>query len=136
MSRWDWLGLTEKRWHKEPDEELRPAKTAWDWLQMAVVPVVLVVIALAFNASQSARDRERDLQARQDATLETYLGRMSDLMLERKLLSSEENADVRAVARTMTLTTLRRLDGDRKLEVFEFLSEAHLIDNTPTLPPK
>jgi hypothetical protein len=67
MSRWDWLGVTEKRWRKEPDEEVRPAKTAWDWIQVAVVPMVLVVIALAFNASQAARDQNREAErTRQD----------------------------------------------------------------------
>jgi uncharacterized protein YjbI with pentapeptide repeats len=139
VARWDWLGLTEERWRKEPDEEVRPAKTAWDVLQVAVIPVALVLIALAFNAAQTSRDRERDetrtredralaLDARRDRTLETYLTRMSNLMLDRNLLKSPPESDVRAVARTLTLTTLRRLDGARKGEVVLFLGGSHLID--------
>ena len=47
-------------------------------------------------------------------------------MLDKKLLSSKEDDAVRAVARTVTLTALRRLDGERKAEVVHFLNEANL----------
>src|SRR5262245_308900 len=91
MSRWDWLGLKERRWEKPPDVEIRPAKTAWDWLQLAVVPVVLAAVALAFNASQASRERSREdrrttedralaLDARRDETLRNYITQMSGLM--------------------------------------------------------
>jgi hypothetical protein len=140
MSRWDWLGLTERRWHKAPDEEIRPAKTAWDWLQFAIVPIALVVVALAFNASQARRDaasttertrqdRAIALDARRDATLEAYLNRMSGLILDRDLLRTPASSDARVVARTLTLTTLRRLDAARKAELVLFLEEARLITN-------
>ncbi len=48
-------------------------------------------------------------------------------MLHEKLFSSKEGDAVRAVARTVTLTTLRRLDGDRRAEVSRFLIEARLV---------
>jgi hypothetical protein len=35
---WRWLGIREERWAKGPNEEIRPAKTAWDVLQAAVIP--------------------------------------------------------------------------------------------------
>src|SRR3712207_2244037 len=56
----EWLGLSEKRWKKTPDEEIRPAKTAWDWLQLLVVPVVLAVLAIALNSWQSDREAKRE----------------------------------------------------------------------------
>lgn len=138
MTRWDWTGLRERRWTKHPDEEIRPAKTLWDVIQVAVIPVALVVLALLFNASEAARDRERDekrarsdaenaLDARRDDALRDYLDRMSALMLERRLLKSREGSSVRAVASSQTLTTLRRLDGARKGEVVRFLAEAGLL---------
>jgi hypothetical protein len=34
-----------------------PAKTAWDWLQLATVPTMLAIIALALSASQVSRAR-------------------------------------------------------------------------------
>jgi uncharacterized protein YjbI with pentapeptide repeats len=149
MGRWDWLGVREQRWTKKSDEEVRPAKTAWDWLQIAVVPAMLAIIALAFTASQASRDRSREdrrvkeeqrladqrirhdraiaKEARLDATLEGYLARMNDLVLDRHLLRSARGDVVQQVARTLTLTTLRRLDANRKREVVLFLNEAHLL---------
>jgi hypothetical protein len=54
--RWpDWSGFPERRWKKSPDEEVQPAKTVWDWLQLLIVPAVLAVIAVAYNAAQASR---------------------------------------------------------------------------------
>jgi uncharacterized protein YjbI with pentapeptide repeats len=148
-----WLGLSERRWKKTSDEEIQPAKTVWDFLQLLIVPAILVAIALAFNAAQSSREQKhQDAQiradrasaeaAREDTTLDSYFGRMSDLMLDKKLLSSKRGSAVREVARTETLASLRRLDGARKAQVVRFLYEAGLIgvkttfvalDGTPEL---
>jgi hypothetical protein len=137
--RWPaWLGVGERRWKKSPNEEVQPAKTAWDFLQLLIVPAILVAIALAFNASQASRDRSREDRriredraladaARKDAILDAYLAKMSGLILERDLTSAKEGSAVRQVARTATLTTLRRLDGTRKGEVVRFLYEARLL---------
>lgn len=139
MSRWtDRLGLSERRWRKRPDEEIRPAKTAWDWLELAVVPAMLALIAIAFNASQATRERKREdaraneqrriaLDATRADALQAYLRQMSELMLDRRLLRSKQGSDVRAVAHAATLTVLRRLDGRRKAQVVAFLTESLLI---------
>jgi len=116
-----------------------PPKTAWDWLQLLVVPVVLAGAALWFNATEKRRDQEIAQKNRatdqaiaeerqQEAALETYLATMTSLLLDRKLRQSTEDSEVRAVARVQTLTTLSRLDGVRKRVVVEFLYESHLID--------
>jgi uncharacterized protein YjbI with pentapeptide repeats len=136
--RWpSWLGVGERRWKKSADEEVQPAKTAWDWLQLLIVPGMLVVIALYFNASQASRDRTREdrriredralaASARQDDTLDSYMSAMRELILDRHLFR-ETSDSARDVARTATLSTLRRLDGQRKGEVVKFLIEAELI---------
>jgi len=139
--RWrEWLGVGERRWKKAPDEEVQPGKTLWDWLQLLVVPVILIVVTLYWSAQQTAKsDRRREDrriavdraaadEARRDVTLRSYLDRMSGLMLDNGLLVSKERSAIRAVARTLTLTTLRRLDGQRKAEVVRFLYEAHLLE--------
>jgi uncharacterized protein YjbI with pentapeptide repeats len=135
----NWLGVSEQRWRKEPNEEVRPAKTAWDWMQLLIVPIALAGIGFLFNHAEGARDRKReDARARQaqfiaaenrrDEVLQDYLVRMDDLVLERRLRESRQSSDVRGVARTLTLTALRRLDGKRKGEVVRFLADANLID--------
>ena len=118
----DWTGVGERRWKKAPDEEVRPAKTLWDWLQLLIVPAILIGVTFAWTATQTRSDNKRDdrridadraaaEQVRQDATLQTYLNQMSALMLDEKLLSSMPGDAVRAVARTVTLATLRREIG-------------------------
>jgi uncharacterized protein YjbI with pentapeptide repeats len=137
--RWrEWLGVGERRWKKAPDEEVQPSKTLWDWLQLLIVPAILVAVTFAWSASQTRSDNKREdrriaadraaaEKARQDATLQSYLDQMSGLMLDRNLLSSKPGDAVRAVASTVTLTALRRLDGDRKAEVVRFLYGASLL---------
>jgi uncharacterized protein YjbI with pentapeptide repeats len=127
MGRWDWIGLGERRWKTTPNEQVQPSKTLWDLLQLLIVPVILVGISLWWSATQDSRDKRRADQERQDTTLNDYIQQMSDLMLTNELLSSEPGDPVRSVARTVTLTALRRLGGERKGEVVRFLHEANLI---------
>jgi uncharacterized protein YjbI with pentapeptide repeats len=137
--RWqDWLGVGERRWKKAPDEEVRPPKTLWDWLQLLIVPAILIGVTFAWSATQTKSDNKREdrridadraaaEEVRQDVTLQTYLNQMSALMLDKKLLSSKPDDPARAVARTVSLATLRRLDGERRGAVVHFLSEARLL---------
>ena len=113
-------------------------KTLWDWLQLLIVPAILIGVTFAWSFTQTRSDNAREdrriaaaraaaEEARQDATFQGYLNQMSGLMLHEKLLSSKGGDAVRAVARTVTLTTLRRLDGERRAEVLRFLIEARLV---------
>jgi uncharacterized protein YjbI with pentapeptide repeats len=145
---WRWTGLPAAS-AASTGAEGRPAKTLWDWLQLLGIPVALAALAFLLNDAQSSRDQRREeQQSRRDQrredqraaqqrttaadterenTLRTYLAQMSDLMLERQLLRSRPGADVRNVARTATLTAVRRLDGARRGLVVQFLAEARLL---------
>jgi hypothetical protein len=121
---WEWTGLGDK--------------TLWDWLQLLIVPIVLAAAGFWFSDQQDARQREiegkratleRELgvQSAQDAALQAYLDQMSELMLEKDLRDSEEEGEVRTLARARTLTVLGRLDPARKASVLQFLYESSLI---------
>jgi uncharacterized protein YjbI with pentapeptide repeats len=136
--RWEWTGLPAAAGVGEGGVVERPAKTLWDWLQLLGIPVVLATLAFLLNEAQSSRDHQReDRRAAQqhmsatdverENTLRTYLAQMADLMLDRRLLRSKPEADVREVARTATLTAVRRLDGARRGLVVRFLAEAQLL---------
>src|SRR3954464_12751512 len=91
-------------------------KTLWDWLQLLIVPAILIAVTFAWSATQTRSDNKREDrriaadrvaadEARQDLTLQGYHDQMSRLMLDEKLLTSTSSA-VRSVARTITLATL------------------------------
>jgi uncharacterized protein YjbI with pentapeptide repeats len=117
-------------------------KALWDWLML--VGVLAIPVAVAFGtlffaqqqsqSSETASERQHqtDIQIaneqQQETTLQIYLDHISDLLLNHKLLESKHSGDeVRDVARIWTLTTLRRLDPNRKKVVLKFLYEAGLI---------
>ncbi len=107
-------------------------KTLWDWMQLLIIPAVLAGGAAggAYWLNELARQREQAVteQRAQETALQTYLDKMTELLLDKKLRESKVESEVRAVARARTLTMLRRLDKDRKGTLIQFLYEAKLID--------
>lgn len=147
---WGWVGVSEATRPKPTDQALRWEKTLWDWLQLLVVPVAVAVGTFALN--QAAKKREEESQQEQkereqsieeqrrkndleieerrahDAALNTYLDQMGQMLLAEGLRSSEEDADLRVLARARTLTTLGRIGPAHKGSVLRFLQEASLIN--------
>jgi hypothetical protein len=134
---WAWTGLA--------------IKSAWDWLQLLIIPVLLALGALWFNRQErraqneletrrqesaqalAREERENDLKIAEDRvredTLQRYLDRMSELVLNENLQESKRGDAVRVMARARTLAVLRSLDGNRKSQVVRFLYDAFLIGN-------
>jgi len=114
-------------------------KSLWDWLQLLIVPLALAIIALVFQLANSRTERQIAKQRYQNdqdiATnkqredlLQTYLDRMTALLLDKDLRSSQPDAEVRNVARARTLTVLPQLDSQRKGNLIQFLSESKLME--------
>jgi uncharacterized protein YjbI with pentapeptide repeats len=136
QSRWGFRGMTVR-----------------NWLELLIVPLVLVGIGLLFEMQQANRQQameeqqqaleerraeaERELaeQRAQDEALQAYLDQMSGLLLERDLRASEEDSEVRTLARARTLTVLERLDPSRKTAVMQFLVEADLVQRADGRDP-
>src|SRR5947209_7240550 len=95
-------------------------KTFWDWLHLLAdlaVPLAIAWFSMQQSqASTQASDRQHqvDIQISQDQqqenALQTYLDRMSDLLLNNRLHESQPGDAVRNVARARTLTVLSRLN--------------------------
>ncbi|PLS77233.1 MAG: hypothetical protein CYG59_24820, partial [Chloroflexi bacterium] len=107
---------------------LEPGKTLWDWLELLIVPVGLALIAFWFNQGEKGRERELATDQQREDALQAYLDKMGELLIKEKLRGSEEESEVRHVARARTLTVLERLDPQRKLAVLQFVYESNLID--------
>jgi uncharacterized protein YjbI with pentapeptide repeats len=105
-------------------------KTGWEWFELLIVPLVLVVIGLLFGLQQDARQQAVEEQRTQDIALQGYLDQMGTLMLE-----DLSNPRVRTLMRARTLSVLKRLDATRKAEVMQFLVEAELIKSVGESEP-
>lgn len=103
----------------------------WSVLELLVVPAFLGAIAFLFQRAQKGLEEEIARQRREVDILQEYFDRMSDLMLNHSLRETNEGAkslsEPRALARAITLTVLKALDGKRKAQVVRFLIEANLI---------
>jgi hypothetical protein len=112
-------------------------KTVWDFLQLLIVPLMLVAISLVFSLQQDARqqrvedqraDAEQKLaeQRAQDEALQAYLDQMSQLLLDRKLLEAEQGDPVYTLAKARTSTVILRLDAEHNESVAHFLINSGL----------
>jgi len=113
-------------------------KTLWDWMQLLIIPFVFAVGTLWFNAQQAntslevgrqqhASDQQIATDQQEEATLNTYINDMSDLLINHNLRSSKPDDELRIVARAKTFIALQKLDGNRKGGIIQFLYEAQLI---------
>ena len=128
--RFDWTGFNGNN---------KSGKTLWDWMQLLIVPVALALIAILFNLSTTRNeqkiaaqryenDQQISLDKQKEDLLQTYLDRMSELLLKEQLGSSTVKPEVRNVARVRTLTVICQLDAYRNGYVLSFLHESGLID--------
>jgi uncharacterized protein YjbI with pentapeptide repeats len=110
-------------------------------MELLIVPVVLALGALLFNLSLNARQLdteerraalqiEAEDQRAQEERLQTYLEQMGTLLIDEGLLDSEDDDEVRYLARARTLAVLRRADDSQKRSVVEFLAESGLAGSS------
>jgi uncharacterized protein YjbI with pentapeptide repeats len=115
------------------------------WGAVIVILAVAGGAALYFNFRARRREQRSQYKrrlaqwhARQELEIETehlqktafqsYMDRMSELLLEKGLQSSEPGSEVRNIARARTLGVLPGLDGHRKGTIVRFLYDSRLIN--------
>ena len=103
---------------------------------------MLVGIGLLFEMQQANRQQATETQQQElaeqrarDEALQAYLNQMSGLLLERDLRKSDEDSEVRTLARARTLTVLGRLDPRGKIALMQFLVEADLVQRVDGRDP-
>jgi uncharacterized protein YjbI with pentapeptide repeats len=137
----------EREWamSEQPQSQSNPGvahrtMSLWDWLQLLLLPVVLVAGLLWLNIQQNQtsiqlanQQRTQALKIAQDQQqtmlVTNYMNSISDMLLHEKLLHSATIADVRVVAQAETITTLSQLDPQHKGMVIRFLMQTELINN-------
>ncbi len=146
---WDWTGftggvskttVTSTPQGKTTATEMQPAKSLWDWLGLLATLAIPVVVGLgaAWYTAQQRKVSERETRDNQrHATLQAYLDKMSELLLNGNLAERTEDGQLNPeykrgclVARVRTITVLTQLDARRIGYVFAFLREAELMSVT------
>jgi hypothetical protein len=98
--------------------------------------VIGAVIALGGVFTAQMVSIALDNRRPQHDALQTYLAKMSELLLDEKLHEKKANFDpARVTARLQTLAVLERLDAERKRTVLLFLREAQLNNRNVRLDP-
>ena len=118
----------------EANRVLSLNKTAWDWLDLLIVPAILAGGAALLSQAQKSRDleeKEIDRQIAKDrqeqSSLENYYDRIGELLLW-GLRNTDDDDEARTIARARTLSVLRTLNEPRKGQVVRFLYESDLIN--------
>jgi uncharacterized protein YjbI with pentapeptide repeats len=122
-----WVQTGEDGWNE---------KKPWDYLQLLLVPLALLIAASWFQwftkqQEQLAADNKakQELQVAGDKakqeTLTKYLDQMSDL-LQKGLLKSKQGSEVFIIAQAKTAVALQSLDPVRQHLVIQFLEAANL----------
>jgi uncharacterized protein YjbI with pentapeptide repeats len=108
----------------------QPAKTLWDWMVLLIVPTVLAAGGYLYSRFQDQIGRAKELDNQRETALQTYLDKMSELLLDKDnpLRESKSEDVVRSVAQARTLTVFYGLDPVRKASVLRFLSSAGLTE--------
>ena len=112
-------------------------KTVWDWLELLVIPLSLLIGGYILNTAERNAERQRGeersklerelaIDRQCETALQSYIDKMSDLLLNEKLRTTKRK-EVRDVARTRTISVMRGLDTRRNNLVIQFLREAKLI---------
>jgi uncharacterized protein YjbI with pentapeptide repeats len=135
----DWTGFNAQKRPADAGDGFVPEKTLWDWMQLLVVPFVLAIGAFFLseaqrkNAEKIAEQRaktEREVEDRrsQDDILETYIDKIGEMLVEKNILLSKPDDEIRDLLRIRTLTALRRFDNDHNKILTHFLKDAGILD--------
>jgi uncharacterized protein YjbI with pentapeptide repeats len=98
-------------------------KTGFDLVQLFLFPLLLAFLGSLFPIIQQQIADER---YREEA-LQSYYKDMRELIMDKKLKTSNPHDEVISIARARTLSVLRQLDKQRKGLLTLFLKESNLI---------
>lgn len=125
---WDWTGLGP---YVAPphtaSSDFQRSKTLWDWMQLLIIPLALAVIAILFNRSERKNEQRIASDNQQEAALQAYFDKMSELLQHEHLGESPPPREAVVIARARTATVLRILNPSRCASIIQFLSQVGVL---------
>jgi uncharacterized protein YjbI with pentapeptide repeats len=110
---WDWTGFSNKK--------------LWDWLQPLIIPVGLAAGGYLFAFSISKNEQGIASDNQQQAALQAYFDKMSELLLHEHLGESPPPNEAVVIARARTATVLRILNPSRCASIIQFMSQVGIL---------
>lgn len=102
-------------------------KSLWDWMDLLFVPLLIPISVLWLTRRTQENERALASYKAKKEELQTYLDRMTTLLLEHRLRTSKQDSETRTIARTITLAVVQELTSTQKSQVLLFLYDAGLI---------
>jgi uncharacterized protein YjbI with pentapeptide repeats len=105
-------------------------RSGWDWADLFLkvsVPVLILGLSTAYSIISSSRQEENAREQRESDVITGYVQEMQPLMLDKDLKRSAADAEVRGVARGLTLLALSQVqDPKKKRLIVSFLLDSGL----------
>lgn len=108
-------------------------KTLWDFLQLLIVPLLILTVTNHLDESANERQRLDADQRYQQDVCDKAFNYISNLILERGLIESNVERSVIRLAKAKILTTLQGIDSKHKRSLIVFLAESGLIQQRPVV---
>lgn len=110
-------------------EDLQRAKSLWDWMELAIVPLLLAVGAYLLNqeaarragmldAANTRNARTEEVNNARETAVREYLSQMGRLMIEHSVRSNPANVneDAKRYMEALTLSILQSFSTDRNAQ--------------------
>jgi uncharacterized protein YjbI with pentapeptide repeats len=148
--RYEERSVGRKKWVRKPESERRivwprwtglRGKTVWDWMDLLIVPLMLVALGFWVTTQQDARqqrteerraDQAQHLenQRSQDTALQAYFDSTTNLLIDEhgtQLRKLNPDTKVQSLIQARTETLFEILDKSREVTVVLFLARSDLI---------
>ncbi len=122
-----WTGFGNSYHTTTKNQAIQPAKTLWDWMQLLVIPLALVIGGFFLNRAEKRREEQLTRERNEEVALNNYLDAMSELIANKGLSNDNVGQTIRNIASTRTISILHRISKTRINIVFNFLRKARLI---------
>ena len=104
-------------------------KTAWDLMDLFLIPLLLLVIAYLLNWQAEIRQTNFKEERKKQEIIQSYLVKMTDLISDEKLVNEVKDKRAATAAKALTYSALRNVkgDGQRKRQILQFLYDTELV---------
>lgn len=107
--------------------EYNPGKIFSDLVQLLILPANIALVAVCADKLARNVEKEKIINNQLEAAFQSYFDSMTSLILDNNLRNSKPDDEVRKISQEKTITTLKRIDVEKKSELIRFLCDDCLV---------